>query len=154
MPKYVVGAVLVVIVIFTSIAITVVGGSTYMSQIPQTEHAKHTELRLQSDSLAVQIAAVAAGAGVALVPEPSVRHFGLSPVKITAALREAASEWPVDELYLVTHRALRDVPRVRAVWDLILARWGERRGAKELCDGRIVEVDPARPLRTGEHADS
>jgi cytochrome c oxidase cbb3-type subunit 2 len=43
MPKYVVGAVLVVIVIFTSIAITVVGGSTYMSQIPQTEHGKHTE---------------------------------------------------------------------------------------------------------------
>ena len=43
MPKYVIGAVMVVLVIFTSIALTVVGGSTYMSQIPQTEHAKHTE---------------------------------------------------------------------------------------------------------------
>jgi cytochrome c oxidase cbb3-type subunit 2 len=43
MPKYVVGAVLVVIVIFTSIAITVVGGSTYMHQIPATEHAKEKE---------------------------------------------------------------------------------------------------------------
>jgi cytochrome c oxidase cbb3-type subunit 2 len=43
MPKYVVGAVLVVVVIFASIAVTVVGGSTYMSQIPQTEHAKQTE---------------------------------------------------------------------------------------------------------------
>lgn len=43
MPKYVIGAVLVVIVIFTSIAITVVGGSTYMSQIPPTAHAKEKE---------------------------------------------------------------------------------------------------------------
>ena len=90
------------------------------------KHAKHTDLRVQSDSLALQIAAVAAGAGVALLPEPSVRHFGLKAVKLAPALREAAAEWPVDELYLVTHRALRDVPRVRAVWELILARWGER----------------------------
>ena len=43
MPKYVVGAVLVVVTIFSSIAITVVAGSTYMSQIPPSEHAKHTQ---------------------------------------------------------------------------------------------------------------
>jgi len=42
-PKYVVGAVLVVVTIFSSIAITVVAGSTYMSQIPPSEHAKHTQ---------------------------------------------------------------------------------------------------------------
>ncbi len=43
MPKYVVGAVLVVLVIFTSIAITIVGGSTYMNEIPRTELAIEKE---------------------------------------------------------------------------------------------------------------
>ena len=61
---------------------------------------------------------------MALVPEPSVEHYRLTPVKLAPALREAAEEWPTDELFLVTHRALRDVPRVRAVWDLLLARTG------------------------------
>src|ERR1700741_635911 len=43
MPKYVVGAVMVVITIFSSIAITIVAGTTYMNEIPQTEIAKTTE---------------------------------------------------------------------------------------------------------------
>ncbi len=43
MPKYVIGAILVVITIFSSIAITVVAGSTYMSQIPPTELAIEKE---------------------------------------------------------------------------------------------------------------
>lgn len=43
MPKYVIGTILVVITIFTSIAITVVAGSTYMAQIPPTEFAKEKE---------------------------------------------------------------------------------------------------------------
>jgi len=33
--------------------------------------------------------------------------------------RDAAGEWPSDELFLVTYRALRQVPRVRVVWDLL-----------------------------------
>jgi cytochrome c oxidase cbb3-type subunit 2 len=43
MPKYVVGAVMVVLTIFSSIAITIVAGTTYMNEIPQSEHGKHTE---------------------------------------------------------------------------------------------------------------
>jgi len=60
------------------------------------------------------------------VPEPSVEHYGLVPVKIAASLRQAADAWPSDELFLVTHRALRNVPRVRVVWDLLVAKVGER----------------------------
>lgn len=74
----------------------------------------------------VQPAVVMAGVGVALVPEPSVKHYGLVPVKLSAALRRGAGEWPVDEPFLVTHRALRDVPRVRAVWDMLVERVGDR----------------------------
>lgn len=90
------------------------------------QHVKHADPILRSDSLSVQLAAVKSGVGVALVPEPSAVHYGLVPIKLAAALRDAADAWPRDELYLVTHRALQNVPRVRVVWDLLLERWGER----------------------------
>lgn len=75
---------------------------------------------LRSDRLTTQIAAVRAGLGVALVPAPSLAHYGLVPVELDASLRAGASSWPSDELFLVTHRALRDVPRVRVVWDALV----------------------------------
>jgi DNA-binding transcriptional LysR family regulator len=90
------------------------------------KHARGVEPVVRSDSMRLHLAAAHAGVGVTLVPEPSVSHFQLVPVKLAKALHEAAAEWPVDELYLVTHRALRDVPRVRVVWDLLLSRWGSR----------------------------
>jgi len=90
------------------------------------KHVRGGRLVVRSDSLTVQIAAVAGGLGVGLVPAPSVEHYGLAPIKLGAPLRAAGEEWPVDELFLVTHRALRDVPRVRVVWDLLLERVGER----------------------------
>ncbi len=82
---------------------------------------------VRSDSFMLQVSLVASGLGVGLVPEPSAQHFGLVPVKLSPALREAASEWPVAELFLVTHRALRQVPRVSVVWDLIVARMAARK---------------------------
>jgi len=75
---------------------------------------------LRSDSLRVHLAAITAGVGIGLVPQPSLEHFGLAPVKVAPGLREAAAALPTDSLYLVTHRALRDVPRVRVVWELLL----------------------------------
>jgi DNA-binding transcriptional LysR family regulator len=86
------------------------------------KHAPDVEPMIRSDSLRVQLTSVANALGVALVPEPSVEHYGLVPVKLSKALREQAAEWPVDELFLVTHRALRDVPRVRALWELLLQK--------------------------------
>ena len=75
---------------------------------------------LRSDSLAVQIAAVMAGLGVALVPAPSLAHYNLVPVKLSPKLRRDAAAWPTNDLFLVTHRALQNVPRVRAVWDAVV----------------------------------
>src|SRR5262249_38271813 len=92
---------------------------------PARWHAKHVrglEPAVRADSLRMQLALAARGAGAALVPAPSVAHYGLVPVKIGAALRPEADAWPHGDLYLVTHRALRDVPRVRVVWDLLLER--------------------------------
>lgn len=90
------------------------------------KHAKSADPVVRSDSLTVQLAAVKSGVGVALVPEPSVRHYGLARLPVARHLRSAAEEWPKDDLYMVTHRALHKAPRVRVVWDLLLARWGER----------------------------
>jgi DNA-binding transcriptional LysR family regulator len=88
------------------------------------KHAREIEPILRTDSFAVQLAAAAAGLGVVLVPEPSVAHHGLARVKLAPALKEAAEDWPVSDLFLVAHRALREVPRVRVVWDLLVERLG------------------------------
>jgi DNA-binding transcriptional LysR family regulator len=88
------------------------------------KHAREIEPILRTDSFAVQLAAAAAGLGVILVPEPSATHHGLARVKVAPALKEGAQDWPVSELFLVTHRALREVPRVRVVWDLLALRLG------------------------------
>jgi DNA-binding transcriptional LysR family regulator len=90
------------------------------------EHAKEVDPVVRSDSMMVLIAAVGAGVGVTLVPEPSAKHYGLVPVKLAPSLRADAANWPTDELFLVTLRALREVPRVRALWDLLLRREGGR----------------------------
>ena len=101
-----------------------VGWGERLSQIGPARwlatHAKTVDPVVRSDSLMVQIAVVNAGVGVTLVPEPSAKHYGLVPVKLAPGLRADADEWPTNELFLVTHRALRNVPRVRAVWDLLL----------------------------------
>src|SRR5258708_29536001 len=88
-------------------------------------HAPDAERVVRSDSLLLQLALVKLGVGVALVPEPSLTHYGLVALKVSAALRDACG-WPRDELFLVTHRALRRVPRVEVVWDLLVARVGAR----------------------------
>jgi DNA-binding transcriptional LysR family regulator len=92
-----------------------------------TKHVKSAVPIVRSDSLLFQLALVAIGVGVALVPEPSMKHYGLVALKLSAPLRAAAAEWPVDEVFLVTHRALRNVPRVHVVWELLVERLGDRR---------------------------
>lgn len=101
-----------------------VGWGERMSQIGPAlwlaTHAKNVVPIVISDSMKVQLAVVGAGVGVTLVPEPSAQYYGLVPVKLAPGLAADAAHWPTNELFLVTHRALRDVPRVRAVWDRLL----------------------------------
>ena len=74
---------------------------------------------VRADRLAIQIACARAGLGVALVPEISIRASGLVPLKLSSALQANVTPWPQDEILLVTHRSLRRVPRIRAVWDFL-----------------------------------
>jgi DNA-binding transcriptional LysR family regulator len=82
---------------------------------------------VRSDSLALQLALAVQGVGAVLAPEPSARHYGLVPLRLGRSLRADAASWPSDDLHLVTHRALRQVPRVRVLWDLLVERAGDRR---------------------------
>jgi DNA-binding transcriptional LysR family regulator len=77
---------------------------------------------VRSDSLRLQIAIVASGLGAALLPAPSVAYYGLTPVELAPTVRRGAPLPTPDDLHLLTHRALRGVPRVRAVWDFLLDR--------------------------------
>lgn len=92
----------------------------------QAKHVPPESAAVRADSFRTQISLVAAGVGVALIPERSVAHYGLAPVTLTRKLRTEAKSWPTDELYLVTHRALRDVPRVRVVWEFLMEKVGGR----------------------------
>jgi len=89
-------------------------------------NVKDREPVVRTDSMRLLLAVASRGIGAVLVPEPSVAHFGLVPLKLSKALRATEDTWPHDDLFLVTHRALRDVPRVRAVWDALLHAVAER----------------------------
>ncbi|MEO0606447.1 MAG: LysR family transcriptional regulator, partial [Myxococcota bacterium] len=81
---------------------------------------------LRTDSLTTQIAAAREGLGVALVPSPSVEHYGLVPLPFADPDGEACRKCPSSELYLVTHRTLRTVPRVKVVWEAVLTSMQSR----------------------------
>ena len=55
------------------------------------------------------------------MPRIYARVHPLVPVRFAGALAPSADELPTDDLWLVGHRALRDVPRVAAVWDFFVA---------------------------------
>lgn len=88
------------------------------------EHLGGVEPVVRSDSLTLQVSVAGLGIGLALVPEPSIAHYGLVPVKLGRPLKRTMTPWPEDDLFLVTPRALRSVPRVRAVWDFLRERVG------------------------------
>ncbi|MBK8261904.1 MAG: LysR family transcriptional regulator [Nannocystis sp.] len=98
-----------------------VSGASASPTCPPRAGSRPTSARTRR-GCALTLAAITAGVGVGLVPAPSVAFFRLVPVTFAKALLPATEQWPVDDLFLVTHRALRDVPRVKVVWDRIVAR--------------------------------
>ncbi len=74
---------------------------------------------VRTDDLAFQIACVRAGVGAALLPEPSVEYYELVSLELDAELEASVRQLGQDNLFMITHRALRSVPRVRAVWEFL-----------------------------------
>jgi DNA-binding transcriptional LysR family regulator len=78
------------------------------------------DIALRTSDFLAQLAAAAHGLGFVLAPEQYLDQVGLAPVALAPPLRAAAAALPVDDLWLVGHRALREVPRVAAVWNFFL----------------------------------
>jgi len=79
--------------------------------------AQHvTDVALRTSDFPAQLAAARAGLGLLLVPVPYLEPSGLVVIDYAPAMSPA---WPSDDLWLVGHRVLRDVPRVAAVWEFL-----------------------------------
>ncbi|WP_437971399.1 LysR family transcriptional regulator [Sorangium sp. So ce260] len=90
-------------------------------------HAPGADIALRTSFFLSQITAAELGLGALLIPEVYLRVHALTPLRFASALEASAAEWPSDDLWLVGHRALRDVPRVSAVWSFLVeelrSRW-------------------------------
>lgn len=74
---------------------------------------------LRTANFASQVTAATAGLGVILASEPFRFARRLVPVAISRALQPSWDALPVEDLWLVGHRALRTVPRIAALWDFL-----------------------------------
>ncbi|WP_169796485.1 LysR family transcriptional regulator [Chondromyces crocatus] len=80
------------------------------------QHAPKARVVLRTSHFLTQLGAAEAGLGIGLFPEPYLRPRHLVPVRFAKKLAPSTASWPQDGLWVVGHRALRDVPRVAAVW--------------------------------------
>lgn len=85
-----------------------------------TEHLRGVTPVLRSSHFQSQLAAAGAGLGVMLASEPFCDVRPLVPVQIKKALQPSWDALPVEELWLVGHRALRTVPRIAALWEFLV----------------------------------
>ncbi len=90
------------------------------------EHGPSVVPVLRTSHFQSQIAAARAGLAVMLAAEP-YESVGLVPVEHARSLSEAWAALPTGDVWLVGHRALRSVPRVAAVWEFVLEKFGALR---------------------------
>lgn len=105
---------------------------------------------LRTSSMGAQVAAARSGLGVALLDEYVPRAApGLAPIAYAKALEPDAARWPVDDLWLVGHAALRDTPRVAAVWDFLveMITQATKPHARPVRDSRAARARPSRSRR-------
>ena len=99
-----------------------IGYAADLAQIPTArwvnEHAGGVPV-LRTSHFPSQVAAAVAGVGVMLASEPFRFVRRLVPIAISRALQPDWDALPVEELWLVGHRALRTVPRIAALWDFL-----------------------------------
>ncbi|WP_394834534.1 LysR family transcriptional regulator [Pendulispora rubella] len=83
------------------------------------QHAPKARIALRTSQFTSQLVAAESGLGVLLIPLPYMHTRTLRAVPYAEPLAPSAQAWPTDDLWLVGHRALRDVPRVAAVWTFL-----------------------------------
>ena len=110
-----------------------VGLDDSLAHLPEAQwlarHAAGTRLALRTNTLTGMLAAVRAGFGKALLPRWFADNEG------GLILLPPPAPLPVREAWLVVHPDLKDVPRVRAVIDVVVAAFEEEQ----------ERLDPGRP---------
>ncbi|MBX3230449.1 MAG: LysR family transcriptional regulator [Labilithrix sp.] len=84
------------------------------------ESVKEERVAVRASSLEAQMAAARGGAGALLLSRAFRGVPGLRELRLAPALEQRLAARPDPALWLVTHRALRRVPRVEAAWELLL----------------------------------
>ncbi len=80
------------------------------------EHAGRDAVIVETSSMNAQLETVREGMAAMLVPLPYLTLRGVRRLHLSDALEASLERVPADSLWLVGHRALRDVPRIAAVW--------------------------------------
>ena len=83
-------------------------------------HVPESSIALRTSHLGTQIAAAEAGVGVLLADRHLTRVKKLAEVSLSPEVFALLPARP-GELWIVGHRALRDVPRIAATWEFLLA---------------------------------
>ena len=102
-----------------------------------SKHVPRSAVVLRTSHFSTQVSAVAAGLGAALLPPVYARHAAVMPMRLGPALRASVAELPTSQTWLVGHRALRDVPRVAAVWSFLVAEFASFERAASGRQGRM-----------------
>ncbi|MBC8067895.1 MAG: LysR family transcriptional regulator [Deltaproteobacteria bacterium] len=84
------------------------------------KHVARERIVLRTSHWGSQIAAAVAGVAVALLPVPYVTVRELAIVRHARSLDGDIESLPVDDLWLVGHRAQREIPRIAAVWEVLV----------------------------------
>jgi DNA-binding transcriptional LysR family regulator len=83
------------------------------------QYAPKARIALRTSQFTSQLVAAQSGLGAILVPTAYMLRYGLKPLLYADALEPSIAALPTDDLWLIGHRALRDVPRVAAVWTFL-----------------------------------
>jgi DNA-binding transcriptional LysR family regulator len=83
-------------------------------------HVPPERIALRTSHLGSQVAAARAGLGLLMLDRAMAATLDLVEVPLAPELRRTLPAPAQVELWLVTHRALREVPRVAAVWAFVL----------------------------------
>lgn len=86
-------------------------------------HVSPGRIALLCSSMTAQLSAVRAGYGVMIANDGFARLPGVSAVRLTPKLKKLLAQLPEGSLWLVGHRALREVPRIAAVWNWLCERF-------------------------------
>jgi DNA-binding transcriptional LysR family regulator len=110
------------------------------------ERVQETSVVLRSSSINALLGAAESGLGLVLLSKMFCRVRPLFEASLAPALAREAVTLPALELWLVGHRALREVPRVAVVWDRIVTEFARVQGKGHKT--RTPRPDPSRARRS------